>query len=247
MQANFFQIVWILLYSCTTTIRVCSKSIIKWCIGTIDRTTIDRYLYQWSKSIMQVLNISLTINNPHQIQLAQDKSYIIMCNHSSLYDIPLSFLAFPGQSLRMIAKKELFRIPIFGRAIRLANFPSIDRKNRQQAQQDLLYAKELLNDGYRIWIAPEGTRSKTGHILPLKKGGFTLAIETKATIIPIYIQGAHDILPAKTLRFRLKQPVHIHICPPIHTDQYDLEQRGDLIQLVQEQWLSFNPEKSSVT
>lgn len=245
MKANFFQILWILFYSSMVTLHTCCKGILRGLLGKADRTAIDRYLQQWAKSIVKVLKIALTIHNPHQIQLKNDQAYIIMCNHSSLYDIPLSFLAFTGQSLRMIAKKELFKIPIFGQAMRFAHFPAIDRKNRQQAQQDLAYAKQLLHNGYRIWIAPEGTRSRTGHLLPLKKGGFTMAIETQATILPIYIQGAHCLLPAKTWSFHLKQPVHIHICEPINTTNYTLDQRDQLMQGVQNQWLQLEAKKDS--
>ena len=152
-----------------------------------------------------------------------------MCNHASLFDIPLSLQAFPTTSLRMLAKKELSRIPIMGGGMVAAEFPFIDRKNRRQAIQDLEKVKHLLESGIVMWIAPEGTRSETGALAPFKKGGFITAIKTNALIIPMGIRGANQILPARTRQFRLNQQAELHIGKPIDASRFDLDHKDALI------------------
>lgn len=153
-----------------------------------------------------------------------------MCNHSSVYDIPLGFKAFPNHSIRMLAKKELSKIPIMGKGMSAAEFPFVDRKNRTQAIKDLEYVRQLMESGILVWIAPEGTRSKNGKLAPFKKGAFVTAIHSKATIIPIGIRGAFDIIPAKTLQINLNQKAEIHIGAPIDASQYTIENKDELVE-----------------
>jgi 1-acyl-sn-glycerol-3-phosphate acyltransferase len=155
-----------------------------------------------------------------------------MCNHTSLYDIPISYKAFSGYSIRMLAKKEMFKIPVMGKGMQAAEFPFVDRKNRHQAIKDLAYAKQLMESGIIIWIAPEGTRSKDGRLKPFKKGAFITAIEAKAMIIPMGIRGAFSILPARSRQFNLDQTAEIHIGEPIDAAEYTLENKEELIQAV---------------
>ena len=113
-----------------------------------------------------------------------------------------------------------------------AEFPFIDRKNRRQAMQDLEHVKKLLNSGIVMWIAPEGTRSKDGKLAPFKKGAFIMAIQAQATIIPIGIRGAYNILPARTSQFNINQTAEIRIGEPIDAAQYTLEDKERLIENV---------------
>ena len=152
-----------------------------------------------------------------------------MCNHSSAYDIPLGFKVFPNESIRMLAKKELAKIPLMGKAMSAAEFPFIDRKNRYQAIKDLDYMQQLMKSGIIIWIAPEGTRSKDGKLAPFKKGAFVTAIQAKAIIIPIGIRGAANILPARTFSVNLNQKAEIHVGKPIDTSQFTMKNKDELI------------------
>ena len=148
--------------------------------------------------------------------------------HWIVYDIPASFVALPG-SIRMLAKKELFGIPIFGAAIRAAEFPSVDRHNRHQAVKDLEQARRMMESGIVLWAAPEGTRSKDGQLLPFKKGCFHLALDTNAIIVPIVFRGIHEVLPARTWRFNLGLPVQLHIGAPIDASRFSPEQLPELM------------------
>lgn len=173
--------------------------------------------------------------NPHQVEPQAGEATIIMCNHSSLYDIPISYKVFPKHSIRMLAKKELSTIPLLGRAMTVAEFPFVNRKNHTQAIKDLEYVRELLESGIVMWIAPEGTRSKDGKVAKFKKGGFITAIEAKAKIIPIGIRGAFDILPARTYRFNINRTAEIHVGTPIDASEYTLENKEQLISRVRKE------------
>jgi 1-acyl-sn-glycerol-3-phosphate acyltransferase len=145
-----------------------------------------------------------------------------MSNHSSLYDIPLIFAALPG-SIRMLTKSELFRVPIWGRGLAAGEFVSIDRSDLDRAIHDLAAARDKMIDGIVLWVAPEGTRSRDGTIGSFKKGGFMVALETGAMIVPIGIRGARDVLPARTLAFELGRTAEVHVGEPIDAAAY----RGD--------------------
>ncbi|HBI22472.1 MAG TPA: 1-acyl-sn-glycerol-3-phosphate acyltransferase, partial [Legionella sp.] len=186
----------------------------------------------WLKRVLKLVGIQVQVFNPYKVKTQIGQPTIIMCNHSSLYDIPLSLAAFPSNSLRMLAKKEMSRIPFMGRAMVAAEFPFIDRKNRHQAIKDLAFVQKLLESGIVMWIAPEGTRSKDGRIAPFKKGAFITAIQAKALIIPIGIRGASAILPARTHQLNLNQTAEVHIGKPIDASPYTLDNKEALIEQV---------------
>jgi 1-acyl-sn-glycerol-3-phosphate acyltransferase len=180
---------------------------------------------------VNAVRIKKKVFDPFNIRIEPGKRYIIMSNHRSHYDIPLMILSLPA-SIRMLTKKELFRIPLWGRGMAAGEFISIDRHNIEQAKHDLKKAREKMEDGIVLWIAPEGTRSRTGRMGPYKKGGFILAIEAGAQIIPVGIRGSEKVLPPKTWEFFLDQKVDIHIGKPIDTAAYTLENKDELIEAV---------------
>lgn len=232
VQASRLRTIWILILSLWYTFLTCIGAIFRGLLGTCHRQWVDDALQIWLKRVLRLANIQLKIINPQGIDVVPGQPTIIMCNHSSLYDIPFSLAAFPNRSLRMLAKKEMSRIPFMGRAMVAAEFPFIDRKNKHQAIKDLNIVKTLLDSGVVMWIAPEGTRSPNGRLLPFKKGAFITAIQTNATIIPIGIRGASDILPARTHRLQLNQTAEVHIGEPIDASAYTLDNKERLIDRV---------------
>jgi 1-acyl-sn-glycerol-3-phosphate acyltransferase len=182
-----------------------------------DRGYIDKRVRIWNQKMLRIVRAKHRILDPYNFKFEPGRVHIIMSNHLSLYDIPLIFATFPGASVRMIAKKELFRIPVFGWGIRAGECVSIDRKNHRQAIKDLALAKQKMLSGITMWIAPEGTRSRTGKMGPFKKGGFKLALDTKAIIVPVTIVGSNKVLPAGTFDFSVDETVDMHICKPIDT------------------------------
>jgi len=195
------------------------------------RAVADKIIHQWSQRLIDLIKLDIRVKG--QFPDTQGKPVIVMCSHSSAYDIPVSILSIPG-SVRMLAKKELFKVPLFGRAMRLCEFLSIDRQNKEQARKDLIRAREKMLDGIIIWIAPEGTRSPDGNLLPFKKGGVHLALETGALIVPVVIKDIHKVLPAKSLTFNLNYPVEVRFGDPIDATQYSLEQRNELTRLLRD-------------
>jgi 1-acyl-sn-glycerol-3-phosphate acyltransferase len=148
--------------------------------------------------------------------LLLDRAAVYCVNHSSNVEPPVLFVAlrrlFPH--LQVIYKKELRRIPILPRCWDIGGFVPIDRKDRIQSDRAIEQAAENVRAGKSFLVFPEGTRSRTGELLPFKKGAFILAIKAQAPIVPIAIVGANKamrkgspvIWPA-TLCVRIDRPV----------------------------------------
>lgn len=232
MKASRIRSCWIAVVSLFYTGWTSLSAIIKSWFGKVDRRWVDEALQKWAVRIFKVARIHYRVINPYQIEPKPGHPTIIMCNHSSLYDIPLSFMAFPKQHIRMLAKIELHKVPLFGRAMRVSEFPGVDRKNRTQAIKDLEKLHHLLASGITMWIAPEGTRSSDGRLAAFKKGGFITAIQMQAEIIPIAIRGAHSILPARSIQYNLDQTAEIHVGQPIDASRYTLDNKEELIKIV---------------
>lgn len=232
MKISKLRTQWIMLLSALYTANTCGQSVIMRFLGKTNRPWVDATIHIWVDRILNLVGVKCKVINPYGIEPKPGQPTIIMCNHSSLYDIPISFKAFPNHSIRMLSKKELYKVPIMGKGMAAAEFPFIDRKNRHQALKDLESVRKLLESGIVMWIAPEGTRSKNGKLAPFKKGAFITAIEAKATIIPIGICGAYNILPARTTQFNINQNAEIRIGQSIDASQFTFENRDELVNRV---------------
>lgn len=180
--------------------------------GTVTKALCDRRLDRWSRNIVQNARITLDVTGRENMKPGE--TYLVMSNHQSLYDIPVLFQVV-GPNIRMVTKKELFQVPIFGNALAIGGFISIDRSNRRAAIRSLDEARALLASGTHVWIAPEGTRSKTGELQEFKKGAFYLALEADLPILPVTLIGTRDALAAKGLRSRAGARVRVVIHPKI--------------------------------
>lgn len=195
--------------------------------GRLTRQTCDDRLESWSRKIVE--HLEMTIDVEGRENLTRDKTYVVMSNHQSHYDVPVLFhvLGPPhGASLRMIAKIELFKFPFFGRAMLEAGFIAIDRGSRQSAIESLKHAKEQIHSGINVWIAPEGTRSKTGALLPFKKGGFHLALDVGEPILPVTITGTADALPRGSSVSYRGARVRVVIHAPLDVAPYEKNAKG---------------------
>ncbi|MDF1677836.1 MAG: lysophospholipid acyltransferase family protein [Legionellaceae bacterium] len=232
--AGILRTIWLALGTCMLTVDMCIRCIARSLIGKVTRPWVDDRMDNWSKKMIALWRIDCTIHNPNKVHPVAGQPTILMCNHSSLFDIPVCYRAFSGISLRMLAKKEMMKIPIMGKAMQQSEFPFIDRKNRRQAIKDLAVIHDMLENGIVMWIAPEGTRSPDKHVGPFKKGGFITAIQTKATIIPIGVRGAFDVLPSRTLKCHLHQKAEVHIGDPIDASKFTLENKEALLHQTRE-------------
>ncbi|MDT8273755.1 MAG: lysophospholipid acyltransferase family protein [Desulfomonilia bacterium] len=241
MKASFFSKLVIITKTVSSTLGISIIALYKQMLKTLTRPYADAVLRWWAGYLLKAVNASYTVYNDHKVTIEPGTAYIIMSNHRSHYDIPLIFSALPG-SIRMLTKKELFKVPIWGRGLKTAEFLSIDRQNTEQAIRDLEFAKEKMKTGVVLWVAPEGTRTRTGRLGEFKKGGFVLAIQMGASIIPVGIRGSEKILKPKTWDFFLGQEVEVHIGKPIDASAYTLEQRSELMADVRSEILRLSGE-----
>lgn len=232
MKVNKLKQWWIVVQSVWITFIGSLSVLFNGLIGKRSRKDIDKIINKWATRILNVIQLSYEISDPYQVTFDPNRSYIIMSNHASLYDIPLILIAFP-HSVRMITKKELAQIPIWGHAMRAAELVPLDRENPYQAMKDLSMVQERMKSGVIPWIAPEGTRTRTGKLGSFKKGGFMIAQKTKAIIVPVGICGSYDVLPPKTIDFNVGAHVKIRIGKPIDSTKYAMTERKKLMQDVE--------------
>lgn len=146
-----------------------------------------------------------------------EKPLIVMANHQSYLDIPVLYAALP-EPFGMLAKQELFRLPIFSAAMRGMRCVPIDRDNRRQSLASLKKAADLVRQGNSIVVFPEGTRSSDGRIQELKKGPFYLAEMARVPVVPVGIRGTRNAL-AKNSLFVRGAEVEVRIGAPIAASQ----------------------------
>ena len=134
-------------------------------------------------------------------KLDRARSYIFMSNHVSNLDPPIVVPVLPGRT-SILVKKELFRIPILGWAMRMASLVPVDRDNRDAAIASIEKAAEVMKSGLHMTIFPEGTRSLDGDLLPFKKGPFHLALDTGMPIVPVTVLDTLEMMPKGRVRIR---------------------------------------------
>jgi len=143
-----------------------------------------------------------------------------------MFDIWALAATLPG-SVRMVAKQELARIPLLGRAMVTAGHLTIDRAHPARALEAYKEAAELIRGGMSALLFAEGTRSRTGELLPFKNAPFGLAIAAQVPVVPVYVGHTFEIMPKG--RFLLRpRPIRIVIGDPISTAGMTVEQRQEL-------------------
>ena len=143
-----------------------------------------------SKGIFRCFNISIDIKG----KFPEKGPYILMHNHTSFLDLFLLPTIINGKYTGVVAAKN-FKIPIIGMVLRRINAIPIYRSNREKAIESIQKAESLIQKGFHIAIFPEGTRTIDGKLGQFKKGGFHMAVNTKAPIVPIVVHGLFDIKP----------------------------------------------------
>ena len=157
-------------------------------------------------------------------------TYIFMSNHVSNLD-PLVLAPMIPRRTSVLAKKEIWRIPILAKALDLAEIVPVERHNRDAAIQSIRRAGEVMRHGINMTIYPEGTRSPDGRLLPFKKGPFHLAVETGFPIVPVTILGTEEMLP-KGSNIVKSGTATLVFHPPIDPKRFTA--REDLMQAVRD-------------
>jgi 1-acyl-sn-glycerol-3-phosphate acyltransferase len=200
--------------------RVSGPSLVQLARGALTRTDVDERVRWFGRRVVELLAVDLHASGAERVPAG--RAYVYMSNHQSHLDIPMLYATLPSPTIRMLGKKELFQIPLWGRALRAAEFIEVDRSNHVRAMKSIDRAKELIRDGVSIYLAPEGTRSVTGKIGKLKKGGFHLAIDTHTPIVPVAVKGTIDILPRGTRVMHTGKRVDVTIGAPIEVEGRDI-------------------------
>lgn len=181
--------------------------------GLTRKGRLSRHLMNiYSKALYAAFRVQVVRRGFERID--PQRPYVFMANHTSIADPLAAMIAIP-QPFHCVFKKELARIPVFGWALLSLGQIMVDRENPEQARASLAAAFSGLSGNNSILIFPEGWVSRNGQLLPLKKGGFHLAIHTGLPIVPVRIEGARKICPpGGSGRFH-KGVISVQAFPPL--------------------------------
>jgi len=151
----------------------------------------DRIVKRWSYFFLKIPPVRFTIEGLHNVDPTQ--RYVVVANHLSMFDIPMLFLTIPLHG-RFLSKKEVFKVPLVGRAMRTIGIIEIDRSSGQSSRQAINKGVQIAAErGYSLIVFPEGTRSQDGNLLPFKKGAFRIAIDNGLPILPVVLEGTDRV------------------------------------------------------
>jgi 1-acyl-sn-glycerol-3-phosphate acyltransferase len=165
-------------------------------------------------------------------QLPPGRAVVFCANHQSNVDPPVLFRAL-HRRLHILYKAELRKLPVLGRALEAGGFIAVQRDDRDAAFASIDQAAASIRDGNSFLIFPEGTRSKTDHLLPFKKGGFVMALRAQAPVVPVAIMGGRSSMRKGSAFVR---PVHVtvRVGKPIETAGMTPDDRDELIGVVRQ-------------
>ncbi len=198
----------------------------KW-IGASD-SFLKRIEYLWA--IVVVWAAGLEVEAKLHSKIQRGIPYVFISNHQSYLDIPVLVTVLKDFSPRFVAKSSLFKIPIFGPAMRAVAHVPIDRDNQKKGLRDLKKAIERAKRGESILIFPEGTRNPSPQrLLEFHTGAFILAIRSNCALVPVVLHGTGEILPRGTLWLaRKRKKVKVNVLSPVHTRGINIKERDKL-------------------
>jgi 1-acyl-sn-glycerol-3-phosphate acyltransferase len=182
----------------------------------------------WAGWVLWFSGVRLKVE--YHAELRADQPYVFMVNHASSIDIWASFRVIPFR-VRMIAKKQLARIPLFGWVMWAGRFIFIDRQSATAARRSIQDAGRRIASGCSVLIFPEGTRTRDGQLGEFKKGGFHLAMEAGVPIVPIALQGTRELMPRGSLRVK-SGTVKAIVGAPVPTQGLKASDRAALLEQV---------------
>lgn len=208
-----------------------SASVVVAALFRLNAGVYDAIARTWGRWILKISGARVVLEGLENVR--PDKPQIFVSNHVSWYDV-FALAAYIPKKYRFVAKEELGRIPVFGQAWKAAGHIAVNRSDRVQAVRALEeFGRLIRDDKSSIVIFPEGTRSRTGELLPFKKGAFMLALHTHVDIVPVAVVGTRDILRKGDWRVK-KGRIILRFGEAIPTEGYTEENRNELIALVRE-------------
>lgn len=177
----------------------------------------------WSRQLLAAAGTPVRVDGLERIP---DRPVVYASNHSSMFDIWALAATLPG-SVRFVAKQELAKLPLVGRAMVTAGHVTIDRAHPARALEAYDRAAAVIRSGVSAVVFPEGTRSHTGELLPFKNAPFGLAIAAQVPVVPLYVRNTFEIMP-KGGRLLRPRPIRVAVGAPIPTTGLTPERRQEL-------------------
>jgi 1-acyl-sn-glycerol-3-phosphate acyltransferase len=165
----------------------------------------------WSRALLRICGVRVVLHGAECID--RSRSYIYASNHASMFDIPVVIAGLPDD-IRLVYKKELERIPVFGWGLKWGSYIGIDRGRGAEARKSLDEAIEKIRRGASVLLFVEGTRTSDGRLQPFKRGAFHLAARAGVPVVPLTINGTYSIVPKHSLRIR-PGTVDLILSPPV--------------------------------
>jgi 1-acyl-sn-glycerol-3-phosphate acyltransferase len=192
---------------------------------------IEKIIRGWSRVWLAASGTKLEIEGAENID--PNRSYVVVANHLSAFDIMACLLAVP-LPIRFLAKKELFRVPVLAQGMRMVGIIEVDREARGAVHSEVnRQSRELIEKGRSLIIYAEGTRPRNGVMKPFKKGAFTMAISSGLPVLPLSIHGSYEAWPPGTPLVR-GGVITVVLDKPIETDGMTTPDTGDLRDQVRE-------------
>lgn len=191
------------------------------------RTSCDVLPRFWSRVLLFLAGVRVELEGMGSVDWTRPT--VVVANHQSWFDV-FALAAYLPARYRFVAKQELARIPIFGRAWRSCGHISVNRADRGQAVASIEEAgREVRDQCLAVIFFPEGTRSPDGSLREFKKGAFVLAIQTGVPVVPLGISGSHAVMPKGSFRIR-SGTIRIRVGDPIPTSGWTMSERDRLLQ-----------------
>lgn len=216
---------WVVLLAAPSLVVLGSLVILGAYVG-FPRDFYDWAARTWCRLILWTAGTPVRVIGAENVD--PDRPQIVTANHQSMFDV-FALAAYIPARFHFVAKKELARIPIFGRAARACGHVFIDREDRESAIQSLKVAgRRIHQEDSTAVLFPEGTRSLDGDLRTFKKGPFMLALEAGVPIVPTVVDGTIEILPKRGIRIR-PHPITIRFGRPVDPTRYGYRRRDALI------------------
>jgi 1-acyl-sn-glycerol-3-phosphate acyltransferase len=208
-----------------TAIALCGPVLILICFITKNENAIYKPVRLFVRAGLAMVGVKIAVQGLEHLDSQQ--AYIFTPNHQSFIEVPL-FVTYLGRNPGYLAKKEVFKYPVFGPGIRMMGVIPVDRSNSPAAVESAKLATANIRRGKSYMVYPEGTRSKDGHLLPFKKGAFMMAIEAGVPIVPVTVSGSTKIMPKGEFKV-FPSTVYITVHEPISSAGYTRENVAELM------------------
>jgi 1-acyl-sn-glycerol-3-phosphate acyltransferase len=189
-----------------------------------DERAPDRLIKLWCNNLLRAAGVRSEV---HGLERLPAGNAVYVCNHQSNFD-PVFIFARLGKHLRFIAKRELFKIPIFGAVLRATGMIAVDRGGSERDKEAIGNMVDAVRSRVSICFFAEGTRDANGQLGPFKKGAAVLALQAQVPLVPLAVAGTKDVMHKQSLLIHGGRPTVLVVGEPISTEGMTLEDRDAL-------------------